>query len=77
MRGGNIMKSFTIKANADALVLNNNYEVIADKKFTKAITLENKQFITARKCKCCDKVVFYFNYNKSKIQVDCKHIAIN
>ena len=44
MRGGNIMKNLTIKANAEALVLNDKYKVIADKKFTKATTLENKHF---------------------------------
>jgi hypothetical protein len=77
MKGGNEMKTFKIKSNADALVLNNNYEVIADKKFKKAVTLDNKQFITAKKCKCCDKVVFYFDFEDSKIQVDCEHIAMN
>jgi hypothetical protein len=77
MRGGNIMKTFKIKPNAEALVLNEKYEPIANKKFTKAISLENEQFISANKCACCDNIVFFFNFENQKIQLGSEHIAIN
>ena len=77
MRGGNIMKNLTIKANAEALVLNDKYKVIADKKFTKATTLENKHFRTAYKCDCGDRIVFCFDFDNQKIQVDIEDIAIS
>lgn len=77
MKGGNLMTNLTIKANAEALVLNDNYKVIADKKFTKAITLQNKHFITAYKCDCCDRIVFCFDFENQKIQVNVEDIAIS
>lgn len=77
MRGGNIMKNLTIKANTEALVLNDNYKVIADKKFTKATTLEIKHLRRAYKCDCCDRIVFCFDFENQKIQVDIEDIAIS
>jgi hypothetical protein len=69
--------NYVIKKNSEILLLNREYKVVGEDKYKNTVILNAKQFLFAKKCKCCDKIVYVFNNKGQRIQVDAENISFN